>query len=901
MIIQSIQVENLGPFRHLVKVGPMQKDLHILSDKNEQGKSTLIKAAVRCLFDKHTCKDSSIKDLQPAGSELAPKVTVCFSQNDKAFKIHKRFLNQPISQFYERQNNDWTLIADGDAADEKVFELLESEQPGRGATKPSHWGLMRYLWAMQGEPISWPDWQGETGEKVKSHLAKVQIDSSTDELARVAQEIAGQLYTATGKPRKGGLLKAELDSIDELKSELLDTQRQMEDLEAREVRFQSLQPNIQRLEKELAEAGIEARELRRNGAIAESVLFELKILEQNLKNAEKLLQEIQTEKQNLNQLQESLKDYEKLALEARNKSKKTVTSQQKHAAELDKVRTLKLSVQRQLKQIEQQLERTQSILELRNKQQRLESLSRLYSKAQDSDKAVQSFRKELKELPDMTPKKLSKLEEMERSIREKEVKLQATGLTIELNPDLTGEGSVELDGVKETLNYTRHSSKTLRATRTALLQLKDWGAISIRSGSEEISALVDSLDSERNSWNAALAEMEVKGIDSARDIIRKRDELKSRIREKESALKGMLEDWDDLESLRSETERISKSCQNLDSQLGLNDSEVVETVIELESTLVSQKVELKSKRAELVNIEDQINSQQDRLQTIISDSHASNNEVARIESEISAARQRINDINQRYKNGMDEAFSKAQLEFVKAEARLTEKKKDLPENYSTLPERNRRATAAEAEIRQELEKCRREVTLLEGELKASGASGLYSEETRLLEAIEQAESRIAELQTDGNAARLLSSLIDYRKNQATQTVLGPLEERLSQQFALLTGYDDRRVFLNDQLAITGIGRESATIPFDSLSQGAREQLVLSLRLAVAEELSNDGMVQCLILDDVLVNSDKERRERIMDVLSAAKEKFQILLLTCHPDWYRGLGSKVEIQKIIEDQ
>ena len=245
---------------------------------------------------------------------------------------------------------------------------------------------------------------------------------------------------------------------------------------------------------------------------------------------------------------------------------------------------------------------------------------------------------------------------------------------------------------------------------------------------------------------------------------------------------------------------------------------------------------------------------------------------------------------------MDVAFKEAQSEFVKAEARYEEQKKQLPEDHAALPERNRRAAAAEAEIKQELEKSRREITLLEGELKALGGSGLYSQETKLMEFILQAKSRVGESMTEGIAARLLNSIIQFRKNQATQTVLGPLQERLSRQFAMLTGKEDRKVFLNDQLEIAGIGRESATIPFDSLSQGAREQLVLSLRLAVAEELSANGSsAQCLILDDVLVNSDKERRERIMDVLSAAKVNFQILLLTCHPDWYRGLGNPVQIK------
>ena len=73
-----------------------------------------------------------------------------------------------------------------------------------------------------------------------------------------------------------------------------------------------------------------------------------------------------------------------------------------------------------------------------------------------------------------------------------------------------------------------------------------------------------------------------------------------------------------------------------------------------------------------------------------------------------------------------------------------------------------------------------------------------------------------------------------------------------------------------------------------MSQGAKEQLLLCLRLAVAQELAADEP-QILILDDVLVNTDSARQERILDVLGAQADRLQILILTCHPDRYRGVG------------
>ena len=104
----------------------------------------------------------------------------------------------------------------------------------------------------------------------------------------------------------------------------------------------------------------------------------------------------------------------------------------------------------------------------------------------------------------------------------------------------------------------------------------------------------------------------------------------------------------------------------------------------------------------------------------------------------------------------------------------------------------------------------------------------------------------------------------------------------------------RRVFLQDDLQIQGIGTtRDATHGFDVLSQGAKEQLLLCLRLAVARELAAHEP-QVLILDDVLVNTDPGRQKRVLDVLSDQAAHLQIVLLTCHAERYRGLGETLRL-------
>lgn len=139
-------------------------------------------------------------------------------------------------------------------------------------------------------------------------------------------------------------------------------------------------------------------------------------------------------------------------------------------------------------------------------------------------------------------------------------------------------------------------------------------------------------------------------------------------------------------------------------------------------------------------------------------------------------------------------------------------------------------------------------------------------------------------------------MIEHRKQAATKAVLTPLEQRLTVAFAELTGDPTRQVFLDEHLQIAGIGRTREEVyAFENLSQGAKEQLLQCLRIAVAQELASDEP-QVLILDDVLVNTDSMRQERILDVLSSLSGQLQIIILTCHPDRYCGVGHSLAFDR-----
>lgn len=93
-------------------------------------------------------------------------------------------------------------------------------------------------------------------------------------------------------------------------------------------------------------------------------------------------------------------------------------------------------------------------------------------------------------------------------------------------------------------------------------------------------------------------------------------------------------------------------------------------------------------------------------------------------------------------------------------------------------------------------------------------------------------------------------------------------------------------------------REGQTLRVDVLSQGTREAIFLSLRLALASAYARRGIEFPLVLDDLLVNYDAERTRAAAQLLvEYAKRGRQVILFTCH-DHIRDLFHELSADVLI---
>jgi chromosome segregation protein len=119
-----------------------------------------------------------------------------------------------------------------------------------------------------------------------------------------------------------------------------------------------------------------------------------------------------------------------------------------------------------------------------------------------------------------------------------------------------------------------------------------------------------------------------------------------------------------------------------------------------------------------------------------------------------------------------------------------------------------------------------------------------------------------------------------------------LERRVSGQFAALTGRAGRRVRVDDRFTLIPVEPDGSEFSPAQLSQGARDQLHLAVRLAVADLLSGTVPLP-LFLDDPFVHFDPERLEHLRAALERLAGSRQWILLTHRAD-FATWGAPVQI-------
>ncbi len=870
MRFKSIEVDQFRQFRSAVAVHGLTARLNVIAGHNEAGKSTLLQAVRAALFDRYT---SSVgESFKPYGAAVSPRVRLVFDLEETEYRLTK--------VFSRRRDGEATLEAadgrrwEGPAAEDYLAGLLGFSYASRGGSRPELQGLAGLLWVEQSrayEPVTLTDQSRRQVHAVfENDMRELLGGDRGGALHRRIRDLRGEFFDVRGKPR------GDYRRLREREAELQQKLRNIRgELEAYEDRVDYLEQRQAELLAYREDRALEKAEGRvRSAQAAEKRVTELQA---KVQAGKEQLGRTQAEQGTARQawdgrakLIADLKEgqaAEQAAAQAVGKKEAELTPRNDRLTEL-RNGLAELQLRRQGQDAELRLARDAAVLNnLVAEYERLDAGLKEARAADAERRRCVSERDAIR----ITTEVVAGLKESERDrdLAEARLHTAATQIEYRLEPGavvrlgeepLAGEGSVRL-------------------TRRAELQVERVGQFAIIPGGKDLAVLQRELEEADHRLAQGLSAVGTEDVAGAEAILRRREELAGRASQHAATLNGLAPEG--LSALEDRLSAVGAQRDGLRQKLGENADREFGTD-DLEREVRTLQGQVTALEGDVRDEEQAVQGLREALAGLRAEKASAERLVERRASDLE--RTRLETPDDRLLKTLAEAEQAVATSSRHLAAATQALAAENPEAVAIEVERSRRAFE---DIGREIEGLEREVRDLKVELGALGQQGL-AEAVASVEAdhafvalqVEQAERH-------ANALDLLQRTLDATLRRAKEAIARPVTAKLVPYLRRLL--PDAAPLVDEDLLLTGIERGGTTEVFGDLSIGTREQLAVLVRLAYADLLSEADTPVTVILDDALVNSDDERRERMQAILYQAAQRYQILLLTCHGREYRDTG------------
>ncbi|PVY31226.1 AAA family ATPase [Williamsia muralis] len=153
--------------------------------------------------------------------------------------------------------------------------------------------------------------------------------------------------------------------------------------------------------------------------------------------------------------------------------------------------------------------------------------------------------------------------------------------------------------------------------------------------------------------------------------------------------------------------------------------------------------------------------------------------------------------------------------------------------------------------------------------------------------LEGAQGVLDRVRVRAQAAELLLHTLQRHRDNTRRRYVQPFTDQVLRLGKVVFG-SSLGVGIDEELRITTRTLDGVTVDHDALSGGAKEQLGIISRLACAMLIDPaDGVP--VIIDDALGYTDPERLASMGAVLGHAGRNTQVIVLTCTPQRYQGVG------------
>ncbi len=196
------------------------------------------------------------------------------------------------------------------------------------------------------------------------------------------------------------------------------------------------------------------------------------------------------------------------------------------------------------------------------------------------------------------------------------------------------------------------------------------------------------------------------------------------------------------------------------------------------------------------------------------------------------------------------------------------------------------ATEAAESLRDRYEDAARALREVSIELSVFGNEGRKGKLDAAETEREHATSQHTRVGGRARAAQLLRSVMARHRDTTRLRYVEPYRTELQRLGRPVFG-PTFEVDIDSDLCIRSRTLDGITVPYESLSGGAKEQLGILARLAGAALVAKEDSVP-VVVDDALGFTDPDRLAKMGEVFDTVGAHGQVIVLTCSPDRYDGV-------------
>lgn len=898
MRLVSVELENWR--KHDRKKIEFDDRSTVIYGPNETGKSTILEALSRGLFDRSSSRAEEIKRVTPltALGSVSSTIKIVFDLNEERYLVEKTFNHNRGTKLYKLYGSKKRdLLAQDDAADRLLIEMLEADLPTSRASKPSKWGAFYWLWTPQDNRALPSEGDPTSSLHLDQGAGAVLVTPKFLSVQEKLNNGYSTHFTRTGKIKKGSPihviteqlngLKINRDgwnlkvrSIDEYKQELDSKDKDLPRLEdaLRQSKFnletaREEASDFSKLEVELEASRAKIRDIERNiddatKAIeglqdSSNAIQELQRLERSLRNdlsrVEAICDRLDSELMELNdkieKKSDELRDCDELTADAR-------------------VLYTKRAIQKQISDINDKIERIGKI-----------------SKGLDE---LTSKQKPLL----VTQKDLDELESKRIQINILSQRLDESGLYVEVVPGEKDSLAVFVDG-KE----LSEGQNTSTGTEEVKVSYKELGEVNIRADLQKARDIKSDIERLKATVKEALTQSAVDSLEQLKLLYSEQVEIQNEINQLFAGRKGI--DERPIEEMTNELELLNEKRIGYEkierSELSKKSNP---TDVDLGSLVNQREDERKIANDQLNDLrigrEKNSGSLESRKGEMIElrtrHEHVSDTLMKSLETQ--------QDLIQRHGS---EAIQDNLLKAEKEKLNLRkEEQATIEKRYVEIKEGpiNRiKALETKIENQQEIiQNHRAALEQLKGKIIEGSQDGAYSRLSDVESKIETHEDRLQRVRLQASSIKLLKDVLEQQYLQSLKSVTEPIRQDVEMYLGYITGDLHDRIELDDNLMpirLSERGLIDLGLDVEDGSSGLREALALCIRLAVAKHLSYRGP-QCLMLDDPFVHVSRDRSERMIELIRRVidESNLQVVVLTHRPMEFAGFSGKmVDIQSV----